>query len=311
MPPVCTVGSKWNVVVGPVVVGTADDDLMGSITPDEMHIAWMTPDGTVRYADRSAPGMVFGQYETLPATPGYFALDRAAFAPGGLELITVATDRKTFGVFTRADGLTPFAGAPDTAPFAALVAKLGANDKLGDPVVSYDGKTLVYSVFGSAPVTIQVATRPDPKSAWTPVGPLDAAADLQAVGNARRRPTGVSSDLRTLFYWDEVKSTEMAAWRPSVAAPFDTWNDLGPIFGATPGNNCAGLYYSGWGAGQPPVPDGGILDGGLIHPGDAAAPDGGSPPPDAAPPPPSPPPPPPPSDGGGEGPRDIYHAFPQ
>lgn len=159
-------------------------------------------------------------------------------------------------------------------------------------MLSPDGNVLFYSQFGLSSVTIHWATF-DPKTGWVPKGTLDAP-ELNAVGAQRRRPTGISGDLRTLFYWDETAESEKAAWRLTSDGVFNIFSDLGPLWGATPGANCVGLYYSVAPMGPPvdagPPPDGGILvDGGV---------------------PPAPPPPPPPQDGGAY-PKDIFRAFPQ
>src|SRR5262245_49111847 len=90
----------------PTMLPIAGDagDLFGSITPDELHIAWMTggeDDGVVHYADRSSADDDFDAPRELEAVEGFYALERVALSPDGLTLIAVGSDRLLFGAFTR------------------------------------------------------------------------------------------------------------------------------------------------------------------------------------------------------------------
>ena len=61
----------------------------------------------------------------------------------------------------------------------------------------------------------------------------------------RRRPTGISSDGRTLFYFDEVTSLERAAWRDGPTSAFGLFKDIGAFAEAVPNLRCDTLYYQG------------------------------------------------------------------
>lgn len=58
------------------------------------------------------------------------------------------------------------------------------------------------------------------------------------------RPTGVSKDLRTLFFWDDVRGVERAAFRAGPGCGFTTVVDLGPLPGAQPNDECTALYFA-------------------------------------------------------------------
>jgi len=85
----------------------------------------------------------------------------------------------------------------------------------GKSAKTADDLSLYFSRYGGdAPGTIYESTRNGPVT-W-PIGAAVSGKVLQVVGTSRRRPTGVSFDRRTLFYWDEASGTERAAWRPAT-----------------------------------------------------------------------------------------------
>jgi hypothetical protein len=61
----------------------------------------------------------------------------------------------------------------------------------------------------------------------------------------RRRPTGASSDDRTLFFYDEVGNVERAAWRSDPSAPFTHFEDIPAAPEAAPNAGCSLLYFRG------------------------------------------------------------------
>jgi hypothetical protein len=61
----------------------------------------------------------------------------------------------------------------------------------------------------------------------------------------RRRPTGASSDDRTLFFYDEVGNVERAAWRSDPSSPFTHFEDIPAAPEAAPNAGCSLLYFRG------------------------------------------------------------------
>jgi hypothetical protein len=215
---------------------------------------WMSVENqvpTLHYADRNAVTDAFGPSQTLAATTDYYALDRVAVSPDGLRFVVVRSDRKGFGEFTRSARLHDFTTVPNEVSFSrinGLGKMLPAQELLGDPIVSADDLSFYFSRYGGdAPGTIYEATRTGPVT-W-PIGAAVAGKVLQVVGTSRRRPTGVSVDRRTLFYWDEASGTERAAWRPALNWQFNSTKDLGARAEAQPNATCTKLYFSSDGAG--------------------------------------------------------------
>lgn len=239
-------------------VSTPQADRLGAITADELTIAWMNAAGAVLYADRAASTDPFGPTKTFN---GNFALDRVALSADGLTLIGVVTGRATFAQVTRSSRSATFTGLLDSAPFKFLNQQNGGNENDGgvvdaggtvaDPVLSADGRLFYFTLIASGVQTFAESLRlggttfPSPR--------LLKETDLVPVGGKYRRPTGVSVDGRTLFFWDESTNTERAAFRESVTYPGKTgytkFVTLGAYPGAQPSQTCGRLYYEASGTG--------------------------------------------------------------
>lgn len=242
-PPLCPRGGAWGVPVG-VAVADTDGPLIGSISADELTYAWATQDpGTVsvRVADRASTADPFGPPAVLA---GSFALERVAVAPDGLRLVLVAADRRSFVELTRASRADAFASAGNGAMqnLDDDAAAMPATERLGDPVLAPNDRVFLYSRFGgSGTRTLHASFRLFGNDAW-PVGqPLAANPGLDAVGSRRRRPTALSLDGRTLFFFDEVTGTSRAGWIANAPDDFTDFEDL-PLLHAAPDVTCARLY---------------------------------------------------------------------
>jgi hypothetical protein len=234
-------------------VSTNQTDRMGAITADELTIAWMTTAGSVNYADRAAATDPFGATKTVSVP---FALDRVALSADGLTLIGVTTDRSTFAQLKRGSRSATFGGAPDTAPFKFLNMLQGGsedgsipdgNGQVFDPVLSADGKVFYFTLLAGVVETIAESTKfggttyPAPRTL--------KGTDFASVNGKVRRPTGLSVDGRTLFFWDESTNKERAAFRESATFPgktdYASFVDLGAYPGAQPTSNCGRIYFEG------------------------------------------------------------------
>lgn len=227
----------------------AGDKTFGAVTPDELTLAWVTPAGSVLYADRTASSQPFGGAQTLSGT---YAPDRVALSADGLTLIVVMQGAASLGQVKRTARGQAFSGAPDTAPFANL--RPGSNPEdggggmgmLGDPVLSADGQLLFFSSYGTGAMgTVCVSSNSGTK--WTKPDTLSQLELLATSDTVRRRPSGLSSDGRTLFFWDDVDGKEKAAWRKtntSYDLAFSGFVDLADRKGAQPAAACTRLYFT-------------------------------------------------------------------
>ncbi|HWA77137.1 MAG TPA: hypothetical protein VG937_32600 [Polyangiaceae bacterium] len=242
-PSVCTPKASWGAPER-LELSTAGDDVLGGVTPDELSIVWMSG-GEVHYADRDSVDGEFAAAQTIPKGDSYFA--QVTLSPDGLALIGVRLDGAGFGVLTRAARADAFQGEPDESPFEALYGAPAANFSNGpfaDPVISANGAHLFYSALeleSNASASIYDSRGSD--GIWPWGTPLSGAL-LYSEGGAFRRPTGVASDLRTLFYWDELAGEARLSFRPRLDAAFSGWESLGMRRNALPNRACDRLYYA-------------------------------------------------------------------
>jgi hypothetical protein len=229
-------------------ISTSDDDVLDSITPDELSIAWTqnsSGKSIVFYADRTSTGSNFNSPQKF--ADNTYTADRVALSPDGLRLIVVNDDTKGFSELTRTartGGGSAF-GAAALGNFGNIDADTPVGGSVGDPVIDSSDTAFYYSVYGvGAAKTIYRALRLLPTDVWGNGGALNVAAGLQTSGSMRRRPSGISSDSQTLFFFDQVTSTERAAWLNEPTGQFDSFADLGSRLWAAPATSCATLYYS-------------------------------------------------------------------
>jgi hypothetical protein len=247
-PAVCDQSATWG--AGTLLtVSTSLDDQLDAITPDELTIVWTTGSGAsaaLLVADRSSTSSAFAAPQSVPV--GTFLVDRVGVSPDGLRLVVVNADMQGVSELVRTARGDTF-GAPSAGAFGNFQGALSAGLSYGDPVLSADDVTFYYSVFGAGQaMTIYRAERLLTTDAWPSGAPLPASAGLAPQGTARCQPTGISSDKQTLFFWDQITSTQRAAWVDGGTGAYDSFVDLGSRAFAAPNAACTSLYYSAQGA---------------------------------------------------------------
>lgn len=244
--PICARGVHWS--EGSLLPISSDqDDLLQSVTPDGLSIAWQTPDG-FWVADRDASTVPFGSPQSVPAVLGFTSVSLSA---DGLRLAGAGPDG--FVEVVRAKRGDAFPDVSDGTAFAPLnsaVEGTPTNEVAVEPLLAADDTDLIYSFVSPS----NVGSRPtlyesERVGAWGFGHALGSEALLWADGDARRVATGLSSDRLTLFYFDEIEEEMRAAWRPSAWAEFDTFESLGAMQSAAPNAACTELYYSAPGDG--------------------------------------------------------------
>jgi hypothetical protein len=250
---VCNMAAVWSTGTE-LSISTTSANELDSVTPDELSIAWTVGQGSsavIEYADRATPTDSFGAPQMLAS--GQFTADRVALSGDGLRLVVVDAGGQGFSEMTRTSrdgGAGSTFGAATTGSYTNLDAvTLSPGQAYGDPVLSADDDVFFYSVYGATgqTVTIYRSARLLPGDAWPQGVALASSSGLDAQGSLRRRPTGLSSDEQTLFFWDEVTGTERAAWIDDKTGAFDQFVDLGNRSMAAPNAACTVLYYSALG----------------------------------------------------------------
>jgi hypothetical protein len=241
-----------------IAASTSGSDFFGSITPDELTIAWMTTQGSVLYADRQMASDPFGTAQTLT---GAIALDHVSLSADGLTLIVVQDDRYSLTQSTRSARGTAFTATLDKTPFSSLDPPVTEVDGgigpvhglFADPMLSPDGQFLYYSQYGQTTLTMLESYRQEGMSTPWPQGRnlLEAPLGAPDVSGTRMRPTGMSTDDLTLFFYDEVAMKERVAFRAGALMnnTYAQFVDLGAYENAAPTSNCQRIYFSNSGNG--------------------------------------------------------------
>jgi hypothetical protein len=177
------------------------------------------------------------------------AFSSVSLSPDGLRLIGARAEG--FAEVVRSKRGEPFPAVADEQPFAPLnaaVLGLPTNETALEPVLG-PGDYLLYSFVsptneGPRPTIFETEWL----GQWGFGQALLGAELLWAAGQARRAPTGVSSDHLTLFYRDEVTAETRAAWRKRPDGEFDAYQTLAGLERVVPDGSCDTLYFSAPGA---------------------------------------------------------------
>lgn len=237
---VCSPTANW---IKPKIVELAAQKDFGSITPDETTIAWV--DGNkLMWSDRKTGGDPWGTVgkNTIPN----LASTAVALSGDGLRAIIVIDNGKNFAEVVRATKADGFTGSPDTTMFQSIgfaLAEAPPEAKLDDPVLAKDDNHLFFSLtMPNSTTSMRSSTRGESTAKWTLGVPL-IQPELALSGSQMRRPTGISTDRLTLFYWDQVDAAEHAAFRFSEGDDFTIFVNLGTLPGGQVDATCSRLYY--------------------------------------------------------------------
>jgi hypothetical protein len=218
----------------------------GGISAGETVIAWTSPAGAIYVADRPQRSQPFSSMPSVldtSSTP--VANDRVALGSTGLQLFAVSADRASFVAFHRSNVASAWA-ASATLQFANVDAMAGVDSggQFSEPVLGADDNSFFYLLTPAAGSPVLYESRWDAsRGAWTTGNALSNPELASASATSRRRPTGASSDGRTLFFYDEVGGQERAAWRDSVSSPFVMFVDTPGMTDAAPNHRCDTLYF--------------------------------------------------------------------
>jgi len=183
-------------------------------------------------------------YGLLVPLPG-LAVDDA----DGQTLVLVTADGRAFGALARATRSDDFGLVADPTAFSALNARAAqTQEHYAQPVLAPNGKSLIFLAY-----TPGVATNPAvvyesllSGAAWAMPNNISQYI-FDGTTDKRPLPSGLSSDSRTLFYFDEASNKQMARFRDRPDAPLYTVVDLGGRMGAVPNSTCQRIYYTSTG----------------------------------------------------------------
>jgi hypothetical protein len=250
-PPVCLTDATWT-EHSLLAISGPGDDLLQSVTHNGTTIAFKNGD-TFYVADLDLdyvlqPGDHGLPFDAPKAVVGSADYTSVALGPDGLTLIALRKDLTVVelerNVGEAFDGAS--ANAADFADLNATISTIpAANQVLTDAVLSADGESLFFSHYGSgSDSTVHEGQRS--AGLWQ-YGNSDLGDVLLADEGARRVPTGISGDLLTPFYRDEVEGDFRAAWRINPTVPFNTSQVMSFAEGtvaAAPNGACTKVHYS-------------------------------------------------------------------
>ena len=251
-PGACSEAATWaNATVLEGISTDADEQLL-ALTPDELDILFLR-DGSPMSAHRDLASVEFGVADALIIPAGYGIDGGVALSADGKTLVLLSTSGQRFAAFTRTSRSAAFGESADPTAFAELNGRaIQTMQHYAAPVLAPDGKSFVFSAFTPIPTGgfasgfegVAVVY----EAVWTASGwsmPASISLDLfDGTSLARALPSGLASDSRTLFYFDEGSGQQMARFRDRPDAPLYGALELATRRGAVPNANCDRLYYS-------------------------------------------------------------------
>ena len=249
VPAACDPGAKYGAGVS-LGLGVGQIKQLSAIADDERTIAWITPsDGVIHYADRLKNFVTFAGEQTFDGSalaPG----ERVALEPAGLVLYALASGGRAIVQYARSAPGDALSVAPNLALPMVTVAQLNAQlaamppaERLSDLTIGAVGLALVARhVGGQAPGLLR-ADRMMASVWWPPLAEFAAQGELVQSGNSARRPSGLSSDARALFYFDELTATAKIAYFDVDAPKASVFVDRGAWGRAQPNRDCSKVYY--------------------------------------------------------------------
>ncbi|MEO8874802.1 MAG: hypothetical protein ABI461_04370, partial [Polyangiaceae bacterium] len=221
----------------------------GAVSGTELSLAWTKANGDLYVADRPDTDTDFSAATKVDTGTTAIANDRVALSPTGQAIIAMTSARTQFVEFDRATATSTTWTKASANRFTQITAFLSeSTGQLSEPVMGADKLTLYFLITttGNAPALYESRYNAA-SSQWASPGSLLATALQSADATHRRRPTGASSDRRTLFFFDEttLPGIERAAWRNTPDQPFSKFVDMTGFNETAPNTACDTLYFQG------------------------------------------------------------------
>ncbi len=211
------------------------------VTPTLRAVAWTDTTGRVFTANRSDASSGFDA-EQVSSAPIAEPNARVGISYKGTSILIASG--ATLVAYARA-----FTGSPWTGPTEATLETVNAwlreaAGAVSDPVFGSSGQTLFFlRSTSTGSYDLCEAAWDDGAGAWA--RPVVRSSMISADALHRKRPTGVSWDDLTLFFWDDGRGIERAAVRSSETHEFSGFRDVGNYPEAAPNQGCTLLFYQG------------------------------------------------------------------
>jgi hypothetical protein len=241
----CAETAGWTAAAPVAGVTTTDDEKLLSITADELDVVFVRNLVLFR-AHRSAASASFDAGSPVTVPEGYDLTAGAALSGDGKTLVLVSSDGHGFGAVTRAARSDDFGLVADPSAFGALNDRAAqSQEHYAQPVLAPNGKSFIFLSYTPGIVTNPAVVYESTLSGNVWAMPSNISQYIFDGTTAKRpMPSGLSSDSRTLFYFDEASNKQMARFRDRPDAPLYTVVDLGGRMGAVPNSTCKRIYYT-------------------------------------------------------------------
>ena len=244
-PSTCSEAADWTAAAPLAGVSTTGDEKLLSITADELDVLF-TRDGALLHSHRSTAKAAFDAGSPVTVPDGYDLSAGAALSGDGKTLVLVASDGHGLAALTRAGRADDFGSTADTSAFVALNERAAqTQEHYAQPVLAPDGSSLIFLSYtpGVADNPAIVYESVQSGNIWAM--PTNISQYIfDGTTEKRPLPSGLSSDSRTLFYYDEATSKQVARFRDRPDAPLYDVVDLGGRTGAMPNSTCQRIYYT-------------------------------------------------------------------
>jgi hypothetical protein len=243
-PPICAQGHVWKAWTTGITDPIAR---FGGVSADGLTISWTRFTGEIMLGSRD---VMSGSFDTVQNAPPAAHQNDARYAldSSGTRLIVVDDTGTRLAFWTGlAGGGSWSLDKTVPAEFKLMLSTLqSAKAVLSEPAFSASGTSLLLlvSTGGGAPQLYESRWNAMSKT-WGVAAPISATELASTDDTHRRRPTGMSADDLTLFFYDEIKGVERGAWRASPTDPFTHFEDLAGFAEASPNAGCSALYYRG------------------------------------------------------------------
>ena len=243
-PGTCSEAADWTAAAPLAGVSTTGDEKLLSITADELDIVF-TRDGALLHSHRSTAKGSFDAGSPVAVPDGYDLTAGAALSGDGKTLVLVSSDGHGLAALTRAGRADDFGATADPSAFVALNERaVQTQEHYAEPVLAPNGSSLILLSFMpglDSPAVIYESVLSG--NIWAMPNNISQYI-FDGTTAKRPLPSGLSSDSRTLFYYDEATSKQLARFRDRPDAPFYDVVDLGGRVGAVPNSTCQRIYYT-------------------------------------------------------------------
>lgn len=244
--PLCAAGGMLDVVRSVTLFKLGPSGtILGSVSPDGLSAAWTIPGSNspgdsaptaVFVADRASTSDAFGAPQAVDFGQLLVAPDKVSLSPDRLRLVAVRADQQAFVELSRSGPTHPF-GSPSEDSFVAInTAAQATKDPIGDPTIAGDDRAFFYTRALAVIESDRGSTEPWPEGTET-------SLDYSLNPGQRPRLSAISEDHLTLFFWDDQRLFENAAWRILPDEPFRTVVQLPLVPWAQPTASCTSLFF--------------------------------------------------------------------